>query len=85
MRTFSETDLHRVNPPTLPLSPSHEPIEGDARVSYDYGTPLPPGILSFSNKKCAHAVTHDCPFLTDSNCSLCSACAYAVANGQPCS
>lgn len=83
MKIFSETHLHQVIPPTSPLS-SHGPIEGDARLSYDYGT-LPPGILSLSNKKCAHAVTHGCPFLADSNGSLCTACAYAVANGQPCS
>lgn len=84
MRIFSETGLHQVIPPTSTLLSSHEPIEGDAHISYDYET-LPPGILSLSNKKCAHAVTHDCPYLADSNCSLCTACAYAVANGQTCS
>ncbi|KAK5988969.1 hypothetical protein PT974_10467 [Cladobotryum mycophilum] len=44
----------------------------------------PRGITSFSNKKCAHSLTHDCPYLADSNSSLCTACSIAVANGQPC-
>lgn len=44
-----------------------------------------PGIISVSNKKCAHAVTHECPYLADSNSSLCTPCAVAAANGHPCS
>jgi hypothetical protein len=33
----------------------------------------------------AHASIHGCPFLVDSNSRLCTQCAIAVANGQPCS
>lgn len=39
---------------------------------------------SCSNQKCAHALTHDCPHLADSNGTLCTACATAQASGQPC-
>lgn len=42
------------------------------------------GLVTFSNKLCAHATTHQCPFLTDSSTSLCPRCATAVANGMPC-
>ncbi|KAH0495815.1 hypothetical protein TgHK011_009345 [Trichoderma gracile] len=81
MRSLSDGDLHQAMPPMSPLPSSRGPIEGD--VDIYFGT-LPPGMISFSNKKCAHAVTHDCPFLVDSNSTLCTACAYAVAHGQPC-
>lgn len=40
---------------------------------------------SLSNKSCAHASIHGCPFLVDSNSRLCAQCAIAGANGQPCS
>lgn len=43
------------------------------------------GITKLSNKKCAHALTHECPFLADSNSSLCTPCALAAENGQSCS
>ncbi|KYK56954.1 hypothetical protein DCS_03960 [Drechmeria coniospora] len=42
------------------------------------------GIRSAANKKCAHATTHQCPYLTDSNSTLCAPCSEAVAKGQPC-
>ncbi|RCI16590.1 hypothetical protein L249_2953 [Ophiocordyceps polyrhachis-furcata BCC 54312] len=41
-------------------------------------------IIFLANKRCAHAATHQCPYLTDSNSSLCRPCAQAAANNQPC-
>ncbi|KAM4055227.1 hypothetical protein HRG_006027 [Hirsutella rhossiliensis] len=43
------------------------------------------GIISVSNKKCAHSATHECPYLADSNSTLCNPCAVNAAKGQPCS
>jgi hypothetical protein len=43
------------------------------------------GKMLLSNKSCAHASIHGCPFLIDSNSRLCAWCAMAVANGNPCS
>ncbi|KAL7908526.1 hypothetical protein GGI35DRAFT_451419 [Trichoderma velutinum] len=55
-------------------------LEGsDQLCNYTQGT------TSLSNKSCAHASIHGCPFLVDSNSRLCAQCAIAVANGQHCS
>lgn len=44
----------------------------------------PSSLVNYANKLCAHAATHQCRFLASSDSALCSHCAYAVSNGQPC-
>lgn len=59
----------------------------DSRISRLLHRPGPgsAGIISVSNKKCAHYTNHECPYLADSNSTLCSPCAVNAAKGQPCS
>ena len=68
-----------------PGVPSPWPVEYPRPLNTDVAKKMTLcDITTFSNKKCAHSLTHDCPFLADSNSSLCAPCAVAVANGQPC-
>lgn len=56
----------------------------DSATDRGHGCRDGPEVVRFSNKKCAHAATHDCPYLVDSNASLCAPCTHAAANGHPC-
>lgn len=86
------TERHRARSLVVPGSP--DLLYGDVLNSRPFcdgalpGQPTqsdPSGLLYLSNKKCAHAVTHQCPYLADSNSTLCTPCAVAAASGQPCS
>ncbi|KAF4503854.1 hypothetical protein G6O67_008793 [Ophiocordyceps sinensis] len=89
----SATKRHRgftaaFSPSSVDLHPDLQMLDGTAdsrncQLLHDLDGDT--GIRSVSNKKCAHSATHECPYLADSNSTLCNPCAVNAAKGQPCS
>lgn len=66
------------------MKTAEDPEERNDGVLCPGPCPCVPGTVTMSNQTCAHATTHNCTSLADSNSDLCTACAIATSRGEPC-